>query len=220
MPRPLLPESDQERIREAVSRAELQTSGEIVPYLVSRSDSYTEIYWKGAVGGALGLSAVHLLVTWLYAGWGLEWLFTFWSVFISVLLGGVLGAGIVAFAKPLRRWLVGEGTLTRRIHRRAKEAFLEEEVFDTVERTGILLFVSLFERRIVVLGDAGINAKVEQDEWTGIVDLMRADIRDGRLADAFVDAIERCGELLRRRGVERREDDVDELPDDVRLREK
>lgn len=219
MPRSQLSDSDQERIREAVAAAELQTSGEIVPYLVSRSDSYAETYWKGAVGGALALSAVHLLLTWLYAGWGLEWLFTFWSVFISVLLGGVLGVGVVALAKPLRRWLIGENTLARRTHRRAKEAFLEEEVFDTVERTGILLFVSLFEHRIVVLGDAGISAKVEQDEWDGLVDLMRADIGDGRLADGFVGAIERCGELLQRRGVKRREDDVDELPDDLRFRD-
>lgn len=219
MPRHLLSETDQERIRGAVARAELQTSGEVVPYLVTRSDTYNETFWKGAVGGALILFAFHLLLTWLYSGWGFEWLFSFWSVFITMLCGGVLGAGIVALFAPLRRWLVGDDTLTRRTHRRALQAFLEENVFDTVDRTGILLFVSLFEHRIEVIGDAGINAKVEQDEWTELVDLMRADIRDGRLADGFVDAVQRCGELLQRRGVARREDDVDELPDDVRLRE-
>ena len=40
----------------------------------------------------------------------------------------------------------------------------EEEVFSTEDRTGILLLLSLFEHRVVVLGDAGIKAKVGEGE--------------------------------------------------------
>ena len=100
-----------------------------------------------------------------------------------------------------------------------RSRFVEEEVFDTRDRTGILLFVSLFEHRIEVVGDSGINDKVEPAEWVEVVDLVRAGIRRQSLADGLVQAVERCGDLLHRRGVEVRPDDTDELADDVRVRD-
>ena len=113
----------------------------------------------------------------------------------------------------------GMETLETAVHRRAAVAFLEEEVFNTRDRTGILLFVSLFEHRIEVIGDTGIDAKVEQAEWEEVVGLIRDGIRSRTLADGMVTAIERCGDLLHRRGVDIRPDDTDELPDDVRVRD-
>ena len=97
-------------------------------------------------------------------------------------------------------------------------AFVEEEVFLTRDRTGILLFISLFEHRIEVLGDAGINRHVTADEWTDVVLRIREGIRGGHLADGLVEAIGMCGHLLDRGGIEVRPDDENELPDGVRIR--
>ena len=97
---------------------------------------------------------------------------------------------------------------------------IEAAVFNTRERTGILLFISLLEHRIEVVGDAGINRKVTADEWTDVVMRIREGIKAGKLADGLVAAIEMCGELLERGGVEIRPDDVNELSDDVRLRDR
>ena len=107
--------------------------------------------------------------------------------------------------------------MARRVHRRAALAFLDEEVFDTRDRTGILIFVSLFEHRIEVLGDTGINAKVQPEEWVEVVDLIREGILARDLAGGLVSGIERCGDLLNRRGVAVRPDDTDELHDGVRV---
>jgi putative membrane protein len=99
------------------------------------------------------------------------------------------------------------------------KAFVEEEVFATRDRTGILLFISLLEHRIEVLGDTGINEKVDTDEWVDVVLHIREGIRQGKLAEGLVEAIGMCGKLLERGGVTLREDDINELPDKVRLRE-
>jgi putative membrane protein len=99
-------------------------------------------------------------------------------------------------------------------------AFLEEEIFRTRERTGILIFLSLFEHRVVILGDEGINRRVEKEEWEGIVDDLVSGIRAGETVEGLVEAITRCGELLERRGVAIREDDADELRDHLRSRER
>jgi putative membrane protein len=105
-----------------------------------------------------------------------------------------------------------------RVRQRALAAFMEEEVFNTNERTGILLFVSLFEHRVVVLGDAGINATVEPREWEEVVSVIAAGIRAGRPGAALAEGIRLCGALLAAR-VERRPRDTDELANRLRTAE-
>ena len=69
--------------------------------------------------------------------------------------------GAASLIPTLRRFLVSPDEMDHQVRRRALQAFVEHEVFATRERTGVLLILSLFERRVVVLGDAGINAKVQ-----------------------------------------------------------
>ena len=216
--RPLFTDAERERIREAVAQAETRTAGEIVPYVVRRSGDYDVAVWRGAAYGAIGLGAVALAVAWLNDGWEWGWLYSSWATALAMAGGGVFGA-LATLADPVRRALAGSDLLDETVHRRAAVAFVEEEVFDTRDRTGILLFVSLFEHRIEVVGDAGINAKVEQGEWVEVVDLVREGVRRGALADGIATAVERCGDLLHRRGVAVQPDDTDELSDDVRVRD-
>lgn len=217
--KPTFSDAEREAIREAVAAAETRTAGEIVPYVVGRSGTYQVAVWRAASFGALLVAAVSLALAWAYDGWGLSWLYSAGWMAIGMTLGGVAGALLCASVAPLRRALAGDDRMDECVHRRAAEAFLEEEVFDTRDRTGILLFVSMFEHRIEVIGDQGINAKVKQEEWVEVVDLIRSGILKGSLADGMVAAIGRCGDLLHRRGVEIRVDDTDELSDDIRVRD-
>jgi putative membrane protein len=118
---------------------------------------------------------------------------------------------LVQWVPALRRLLAGEELIDRRVTQRALQAFIEEEVFATRERTGILIFLSLMEHEVRVLGDAGINARVAQAEWEEVVRLITQGMRRGRAAEGLVEAIAQCGALLERCGVARRADDTDEL---------
>lgn len=217
--RPLFTDAEHERIRQAVAAAETRTAGEIVPYVVRRSGTYQVAVWRAAAIAAVVAAILALGVAWAYDGWGLGWLYSAWAMALVMTVAGSLGAVAASLSDALRRALAGADRLDERVHRRAAVAFVDEEVFDTRDRTGILLFVSLFEHRIEVVGDSGINAKVEQDEWAGVVELIRDGILHGDLAGGLCAAIERCGDLLHRRGVALRPDDVDELADDVRVRD-
>lgn len=216
---PLFSDAERERIRAAVAEAETRTAGEIVPYVVHRSGTYGVAVWRGASVAAVAAGAFALVVASLYDGWGLGWLYSAWAMALVMTAGGALGALAVSGWDAARRTLAGPRRLDERVHRRAAVAFVEEEVFDTRDRTGILLFVSLFEHRIEVVGDTGINAKVEPGEWVEVVALVREGILSEDLAGGLCAAVERCGDLLHRRGVAIQPDDTDELPDDVRVRE-
>jgi putative membrane protein len=139
-----------------------------------------------------------------------------WWIVLPAPLGGALGYLLANFLDPVKRWLVGEEILESRARRRAAVAFVEQEVFRTRDRTGILLFLSLFEHRVVLLADAGIDQKVEENRWETITRRLAAGIRQGRAGPALLEAIQACGELLERHGVERRKDDRDELSNELR----
>ncbi len=210
-------DADLDRIRRAVDEAEGRTSGEIVPYVVARSDEYRLGLWTAATLGALFGALAAAVALWALDPWGAPG--PLW-VLMPPALGAAFGYFVAYLFPALRRILVADEVLELRTRRRASQAFLEEEVFRTRERTGILIFLSLLERRVVVLGDAGINARVEPREWETIVEGIVAGIRRGEPAAALVEAIGRCGELLERRGVERRPDDRDELADGLRTRDR
>jgi len=209
----LFSQAEAAAVEAAVERAETTTSGEIVPVVVPRSHDYPDAVWRGATLGALAGALLAEGVFLLGGFWGFGWLW----ISLPALLGAATGFLAASFVPALRRALCSPDEMERQVRRRALQAFVEHEVFDTRERTGVLLLLSLFERRVVVLGDAGINAKVEQAEWDGITAEIASGIRARKAAEALVTAVGRCGKLLQRSGVARRADDVNELPDRLQV---
>jgi len=97
---------------------------------------------------------------------------------------------------PVRRALTPRGLKRERVRQRAEEQFLSKNLHATRERTGVLIFVSLYEQRAEVIADPGVSAQVEDAAWAMVVADLVAGVRAGRAADGFVAAIERCGRLL------------------------
>jgi putative membrane protein len=216
-PRAFFTEDDCRAIAEAAEGAEGRTSGEVVPYVVGSCDEYSETWWKatvlGALVGGLGGIAVHNIAgVWGGSIWS-------WVILPAVVLA-VAGALAARWFNPVRRLLVPDQILDHRARQRAEMAFLEEEVFSTRDRSGILIFLALFEHRVVVLGDSGINRAVPEGAWQHVVDDLVAGIRARRPAEALVEAIHECGRLLEAHRLEIRPDDVDELPNELRIRER
>lgn len=205
-------EADLGAIAAAVREAEARTSGEIVPYVVDDSDGYPGAAWKGAAFGAL----LFPLLAWAFYHYGDFWASSplLWMV-LPATAGGALGYGL-AQIPAWKRLLAGGEVLDLRTRRRAAAAFLEEEVWQTRDRTGILLFVSLFEHRVVILADSGIHAKVEEGRWQAIAREVAGELRAGHPGAALVRGIEACGRLLTEKGVERKSDDRNELRDELR----
>ncbi len=214
-----LSESDRKAIQDAVKSAERHTSGEIVPFIVGRSASYPVSFWRAAgIFGLVGLLLVFILSL-TYTGWGLGWLLSTAGHVVATIVFAITGLLLVRFVPGVQRRFAGSTAIGAAVRDRASRAFLEEEVFNTRERTGILVLVSLFERRVEVVGDSGINARVDPEDWGSVVEDILMGVKAGKLAEGLVSAIERCGSLLETKGVEIRPDDWNELSDSVRFEE-
>ena len=55
----------------------------------------------------------------------------------------------------------------------------------------------MFERRVWVLGDHGIDEKIDPQTWQEIVDLVSQGIKQGSPCRALCDGIERIGTILK-----------------------
>jgi putative membrane protein len=210
----LFSETEREHIASAVKAAEGNTAGEIVPFVVERSDDYEVALWRG--GWALSLLVISaLLLVRVFTSLWLDLRFA--QTAMLILLAQGLGMLAVFLVPGLRRFFAGHALIEQCVTRRATQAFLSEEIFKTRDRTGILIFLSLLEHKVVVLGDAGINDKVEQRDWNDVVQLLVSGMRTGEPAQALIAAIQKCGELLQRKGVARHTDDADELADSLRV---
>jgi putative membrane protein len=206
-------EADLDRITAAVKEAESKTSGEIVPYFVDQSDDYRVALWRGGVTAGATAMLLSLLVHTIVNIW---LAYSMFELSATIAVGFSLGVFLVHIVPSFRRFFAGSSLMEHHVSQRASLAFLSEEVFNTRERTGILIFLSFFERKVVVLGDAGINAKAQPEDWKGIVQIVVQGMRDGHSVDGLVEAIRQCGVILQQHGVQRRVDDKDELSDNLR----
>ncbi len=195
-------EEEKVRIEAAVREAEGRTSGEIVPMVVDASYDYPRTEIVGAGFFAMGAAA---LLSWAF-GHASQWVFLplFFACYLPC-------KGLFRALPGFKRRLIPAAEVTAEVEEKALVAFLEHGLHHTRDATGILILISLFERRVHVLADKGINAAVPPRTWDEIVATITDGIRRGQTGEALCTAIRRCGDLLAER-FPRKEDDTDELP--------
>lgn len=195
-------QEEQENIELAVKLAESRTSGEIVPMVVDRSYEYPRAELIGA--GTLAL-ATGLLISWLF---GKE---SIWWFLPAYIVSYLVYYFTISRFPSLKRKLIHPDELTTEVKEKAVVSFVEQGLHETRDRTGILILISLFEHRVQILADSGINAKVPPNTWDEIVAVIVDGLKNKRSATAICQAVERCGELLQEH-FPRKHDDTDELP--------
>lgn len=191
------PPAEREALRLAVADLERRTTAEIVPFVVARSDAYANADWKAAALGALAAGLAAAAIHRALGLWGLDpllWIAT------PPVAGAALG-WLLARLPFLARALVGRERIDERVRRRAESAFLAENLAATASREGLLLFVSLFERRVLVLPDLGLRARISAAAWDGVAAGIAARLKTEGPAAALAAGVGEVGEVLRAAGL-------------------
>jgi putative membrane protein len=180
-----LGDADRARISEAIRRAEAQTSGEIYCVLAQACSDYrvVPLAWSAVVALAVPLLLIHL------TPWPASIIY-----FLQLLTFGLCYAGL---ASPgVRYRIVPSGMKRDRAHAEALRQFAAHGLHKTERRTGVLIFVSWAERYAEIVADAGIDQKVESGAWDAAVAVLIHAIKEGRIADGFVAAIDHSTQVL------------------------
>jgi len=178
--------SEKQRISDAISAIECQTSGELVTVITRSSDEYRYIPYLWAALLALLVPGILTLVT-LPVADKLHYLLQI-CVFLA--------AAVLFNWTPVKLRLIPPGVRKLRAHRLAQEQFFLQNLHTTPGRTGVLLFVSIAEHYVEIIADKGINDVVNDHDWETIVAQFVDEVKTKRVADGFVTAINACGALL------------------------
>ena len=177
-----LSHDDKTRLHSAIAAAEARTTARVACVVIPASDRYSlyPLLWGAVaaliVGAAASLYAPHL----------------------SMRIGLIVEAIVFAVATfvydwfPLRLMLVPRHAKTSHAHNFAHREFAARILSPLDHREGVLLFVSLGERYVEIIGTPGVHRIIGEARWNTIVaDFMMA-ARDGRVADGAIAAITAC----------------------------
>lgn len=208
MATPRFSPADLERVSEAVTKAEASTSGEIVPILLSASQDYS--WFPSIMGFRVGVACFAVIELLNYFYWPLSWERTFWIVAMAT-----VGAMAISHIPAVARGILGKKRLHQGVLDRTRSLFIREGVTETRHRTGVLVLISRFERRISILADRGIHSKLSQEFWDRLCEEFVGSVREKREVDGLCRLIERVGGELAQY-FPREADDVNELPNRLR----
>lgn len=98
-------------------------------------------------------------------------------------------------------------------------AFVFEELamHRTRDRNGVLIYVSVVDRHIAVIGDSGINAVVPKGFWNDVVAVLKVHLAAGRRVEGLTEAVHMVGEKLQAY-FPLRSDDTNELTNEISYR--
>ena len=178
---------DQIKVEEAIKTIELTTSGEIVPAIFRQSDFYPASHFRLSLFVGLLIPSLLLFFT--------DIVQTPTEVLWYQIPGIVIGY-YLAYIPQLKRFFSTKAEKLEEVHQRALQAFFENNLHTTKERTGILIMISVLEHRVEILADKGINDKVPKDTWNKILAPLVYSLKNDRLGEGLVQTIVECGKVL------------------------
>jgi putative membrane protein len=185
-------------LTEAVRDLESRSSAEVVVEIRSRSGSYAHADARFA-----SLVALLALIFLLFSPW------TFRPGWVVADVAVAWGIGLVAASKSdaLRRVLTTDRERAAQVHSTASAAFHDRGVANTSGETGVLVFLSVLERRLELLADRGVMKAVPAEEWNRLI----ADVHENAATTSTLLATVRALTPVLECHLPASEGDVDEL---------
>lgn len=205
MAKPFLTDESRKALAEAVQAVEASSSAELVVAVRARSGSYLAAALLAGIVAGYGTLAFLLFSPWEF---GLAWFLV--DPGLAGALAMLAALRIPAFTRLLSR----RAARLRHVAAAARATFVEKGMDRTAGRTGILLYISLLEREIEVVVDAGVEALAATDVWRRAIGAIGEAVRRGADGIEVAGKIRGLAEVLAP-ALERSAEDVDELPNEV-----
>jgi putative membrane protein len=179
----ILDNEEKSRLEESVKKAEVQTGAQIVLAVVRRSDNYPEVPWKAFASG-VSLASLTFFVIYYFSGSQVREAALLFPV-AAVLVAGAMFAVLAVIITPFARLFISRNRKETEAFQYAGSLFLSRGLYETKKRDGILLLVSIFERRVVLMPDTGVRELLSDDVIKSIISVMIPLLKKKRVGDAM-----------------------------------
>jgi putative membrane protein len=194
------------KVARAIEAIEKETAAEVVVAVRRRCGHYRHTDF--AVGAVLAFATILFV---LFSPQE----FATAKIPIDVAVAFALGTLLSANVAMVRRLLTSRKLMNANVRTAARAAFYDMGIARTSGRTGILVLVAIFERRVELVLDSGVKPSELGPEWAGIVAAIEASAR-GTSLDKFLAALGAMTPPLAR-ALPVQPDDVDELPNEPEM---
>lgn len=183
----MISSKDREVIKELIEEAEKKSDSEMVPMIVSRSDNYPAAHFRSAI-----------IISFLFS---LGLYFSPLSIinpiyFLWIQVPGLLLGYYLANIPAITRLLITKQEVEYEVTQRAIEAFFEHNLHTTEQHNGVLIFISLLEKKIKIITDIGVKKKVDQKIWDEIIFQFTEKVHKGEFVEALKNTIMATSDIL------------------------
>ena len=197
--RTFLDQRESAALEQAIADLEAKTGVQLVTAVIGKADSYVELPWKAFALGTALAGLVLVVADALSPRWsGAENALIF---AVAILGAGAVSALLAVAAPPYARLFLRANRRDLEVRHYAQAFFMRRELFATRGRTGILLLVSLFERKVEILADVGLHARFDAADWRTVIDAMTPLLRERRCVGALQQGVARIEALLLAKGM-------------------
>ena len=181
-------------IQSLIAEVETKTKAEVVPLVLKRANDYNWIHsvmaFEGMLLGILGGWAwSHFHAFPLHFSEGLK--FAFFGSFVGLVL---------SFFPAISRRSIGKARLVQEVHARAFAEFVRQGCAETPHRLGVLILVSLYEHRIQIIADRGVQEKMVKEfgpeVWEGFCTHFVAFAKKGQAVEGLAEVIRKLSSAL------------------------
>lgn len=185
--------ADRDKIETCVREAESRTRGEIVVMVVPMSYHYpmADLIGAAAFSFPVAVAVTPVLGGLFWAGPSNLWVFLMALIPLFLVFHEA-----VKRVHTLKRWFINGKEIEDEVREAAHVQFFRKGLYRTREETGVLIYVSVFERRVWVLGDRGINAAIPEGHWEGVVATIVQAIKGRKPAEGICQAVGEVSRIL------------------------
>jgi putative membrane protein len=195
------------KIGRVIHRIECQSHVELVVIIKARLHGYSE--YPLAIGAALS----YLVLSYFRFS---PVVYDDWIIYAGTVFGFVLGAVLTGSVPGILRLLVGRKKLEKSAEIMARACFQKGGIHHTRDKTGVLIFIAIWEQQIVILPDRGVESAIPPREWEKILKDFRGVFQAKNPINELLAKLEGLLTVFSRY-IPQVEDDINELPDNLEV---
>ncbi|MBC7464709.1 MAG: hypothetical protein H7256_01845 [Bdellovibrio sp.] len=174
---------DSKKIEQAIDQFESEVDFELVPVISNRSSYVEHIGW--VISLLLLILSIGLIDYYFQDSWANRTIYYVIAPIVSVILGQVLDK-----SDWVDRFFISKKERTRQVLEKAQRIFFLKRLDQTNSHHALLLYVSVMERKIVILPDPKMKLENLEELQTKILKTVQAAFKTGKYEDGFLNAIE------------------------------
>jgi len=200
-------QADAQQIISTVKKVEKKTSAEIVPMIVNASFHYplASVYAATALSLPVSIALTHYIAPLFYYSRDNMWIFIALFSLLFLLFKGTIARNIF-----LLRLFLNPHEVEAEVKEAATTAFYKNGLYKTADKNGVLIYISLLEKRVWILADEYAHKKIEQEFWDSCVATIIDGVKKKQFVPVLCTVIETIGNKLSPL-YPCKSDDIDEL---------